>query len=74
MKTVDNYYSGGNADVDGYFFKFNEKAKEVPSKKERNVIGNGLIITLSRFQRDKNNQILSFFKDEEKRFAFINHT
>lgn len=66
MKTVDNYYSG-NADVDGYFFNFDEKAKKVPSKQERNVIGNGLIITLSRFQRDKNNQILNFFKDEEKR-------
>ena len=66
MKTVDNYFSG-NSNVDGYFLEFETKEKKVPSIKEKNVIGDGLIITLSSFQSAKNNQILSFFKDEEKR-------
>ena len=63
IETVDNYLSGLSKN-NNYYFRFNKN--NVFSKTEKNIIGNELLITLNKYQEEKNNKVLSFFKDAEK--------
>ena len=63
IETVDNYLSG-LSENNNYYFRFNKN--NFFSKTEKNIIGNELLITLNKYQEEKNNKVLSFFKDSEK--------
>ena len=63
IKIVDNYIAFNN-DTEQYYFKYKK-----PTKKEKDVIGEKLHITLKDYHNDKypNNTFFSFFKDEDKK-------
>ncbi len=63
IETVDNYLSG-LSENNNYYFRLHKN--KVLSKTEKNIIGHELLITLNKYQEEKNNKVLSFFKDEEK--------
>ncbi len=62
IQTVDNYLSFNN-DSNKYYFNFIK-----PTKKDKNIIGNKLVITLKDYQsKSSDNTFFSFFKDKNKR-------
>ena len=63
IETVDNYLSGLSENNNYYLRLHKNKAL---SKTEKNIIGHELLITLNKYQEEKNNKVLSFFKDVEK--------
>jgi len=63
IETVDNYLSG-LSENNNYYLRLH-KNKSL-SKTEKNIIGHELLITLNKYQEEKNNKVLSFIKNEEK--------
>jgi len=63
IKVVDNYFPFNN-DTEQYYFKYKK-----PIKREKEIIGEKLNITLKDYQDKKypNNIFFSFFKDKDKK-------